>query len=497
MMKKTLYTLLVAQLFLLLLWGNSFAFTGELWGKEVDVKGSIQQTMNIKTHEDERDIRYQSFRSTLRGELLYQLAEGPNLNMQFYTLANYYYDYVLDIDTNHRHAVRDEAGGRRKYRDVRRPRDSDEWLSELYADVKYKDFQVRLGKQLVSWGETAESRVADLINPLDIKYLIAFPDWEDYKLGLWMARMYYTPPNMWQNLSFELIVIPFDFLETRTPPAGHAIYAGTPVLPDGWFQRVLDSQRRDRPADTLKNLEIGLRIRGYSNIGEGVDWTLSHFYTRLDTPIIDGAEGQSNLMGVLLTGRQRGTIWTYPHYNSTAFTFSTTWHKIASTIRGECAYNTNRDYNYGTAANNVSSTKEKDLLTIALTLDRKTMVPWLSEWNRSRTVDFSFTFYQYWLLNHEYDKSTGEYLLWESGTRDSSWTKFTLSATTGFFFDSLITRMNFAYDVNGNSTIMPMIVYQPGDHWQWVLVYQQFNEGRVVPETRYGNQVLLSARYEF
>jgi hypothetical protein len=42
-----------------------------------------------------------------------------------------------------------------------------------------------------------------------------------------------------------------------------------------------------------------------------------------------------------------------------------------------------------------------------------------------------------------------------------------------------------------------MIVYQPGDHWQWVLVYQQFNEGRAVPETRYGNQVLLSARYEF
>jgi hypothetical protein len=57
--------------------------------------------------------------------------------------------------------------------------------------------------------------------------------------------------------------------------------------------------------------------------------------------------------------------------------------------------------------------------------------------------------------------------------------------------------MNFAYDVNGNSTVMPMIVYQPGDHWQWVLVYQQFNEGRAVPETRYGNQVLLSARYEF
>lgn len=495
-MKKVLCTLFVVQLLLFLPWENVFAFSFELFGKDLDVKGSIQQTLNIKTHEDQRDIRFNSFRSTLRGEMLYKLVEGPDFNIQFYTLANYYYDYVLDIDSDHRHSVRSEAGGRHKYRDVRRPRDSDEWLSELYLDVKYKDFQVRLGKQLVSWGETAESRVADLINPLDLKYIIAFPDWEDYKLGLWMSRIYYTPPNMWQNMAFELIVIPFDFLETRVPPAGHGAFAGTPIMPGDLFQRVLGSQRRDTPPDTLKNLEIGLRIRGYSNIGEGVDWTLSHFYTRLDTPIIDGAEGQSNLIGLILSGRQRRTIWAYPHYNSTAFTFSTTWNKIGSAIRGECAYNTNRDYNYGTAANNVSSTKEKDLLTIALTLDRKTMIPWLSYWNRSRTVDFSFTFYQYWLLNHQYDKSTGEYILWESGTRDSSWTKFSLSATTGFFFDSLITRLNLSYDVNGNNLIMPMIVYAPGDHWQWVATYQQFNKGRG-SETRYANQVLLSARYEF
>lgn len=495
-MKKLLCTVVVLYFLLFLPLGSNFAATFTLLDKELDIKGSVQQTMNIKTHEDDRDIRYNSFRTTARGELLYKMVDSADLNIQFYTLANYYYDYALDIDYDHRRSVREEGGGRHQYRDVQRPRDSDEWLDELYADVKYKDLQVRIGKQLVSWGETAESRVADLINPLDLKYIIAFPDWEDYKLGLWMARLYYTPPNMWQNLAFELIVIPFDFLETRTPPAGHGAFAGQPVLPGDLFQRVLDSQRRDVPPDTLKNLEIGLRIKGYSNIGEGVDWALSHFYTRLDTPIIDGAEGQSNLIRLLLTGKQHGTIWDYPYYNSTAFTFSTTWHAIASAIRGECAYNTNRDYNYGTAANNVSSTREKDLLTTALTLDRKTMVPWLSEWNRSRTVDFSFTWYQYWLFNHQYDKRTGEYIIWESGTRDSTWTKFTLSATTGFFFDSLITRLNLGYDINGNSTVMPMVVFSPGDHWQWVAAYQQFNEGRG-SETRYANQVLLSARYEF
>ena len=144
MMRKVLCTLFVVQLLLFLPWENVFAFSFELFGKDLDVKGSIQQTLNIKTHEDQRDIRFNSFRSTLRGETLYKLVEGPDFNIQFYTLANYYYDYVLDIDSDHRHSVRSEAGGRHKYRDVRRPRDSDEWLSELYLDVKYKDFQVRL-----------------------------------------------------------------------------------------------------------------------------------------------------------------------------------------------------------------------------------------------------------------------------------------------------------------------------------------------------------------
>ncbi|MEI6125493.1 MAG: DUF1302 family protein [Pseudomonadota bacterium] len=466
------------------------AFDGRL-----DLKGSIQETLNIKTHQDERDIRFNSFRTTVRGEVLYKVKDADNFNINFYTLANYYYDTVLSIDNDLRYSVRHEAGGRYKYRDVERPRDSEEWLKETYFDVKYNAFRIRLGKQLVSWGETGESRVADLINPLDAKYIIAFPDWEDYKLGLWMGRMFFSPTGLWQDMSFELLVIPFNFVETRVPPAGHGAFVGQPILPDGLMQKVLDSQRRDTPDESFKNLEIGLRIKGYSNIGEGVDWYLSHFYTRLDSPIINGKKGMNNLVKLILFGSPGGRVWTYPHYNSTAFSFSTTATKIKSVIKGECALNTKRDYNYGLAANNASKIKEKSLLTTALTFERKTLIPWLSEMNRNEPFSFTLTWYQYWMFNHEYDKHTGKYILGETG-RDSSLTKFTLSMSTSYFFYTLIPALNIAYDTNGSSTVVGQLVYMPTFHWQFVAFYQQFNEG-TGQETRYGNQVGLSIKYDF
>ena len=203
-MKRLLVMALVIVTFLIFQWGDAFAF--KLLDDKIDCKGSIQQTMNIRTHQDERDVRYSSFRSVLRFESLYDMVETPELDINLYGLFGYYYDFALDVDASQRRAIAYEAG-RGKYRDFQRPRNDEEWLKEFYTDIKFKDFQIRLGKQFVRWGDTAESRVADIINPLDMKYMVAFPDWEDYKIGLWMARLYYTPANMWQDMAFEVIVI--------------------------------------------------------------------------------------------------------------------------------------------------------------------------------------------------------------------------------------------------------------------------------------------------
>lgn len=493
-MKRLTLMALVAFTFVIFQWGNALAF--EYLDGKIKWRGNIQQILNMRTHEDVRDVRFTSFRTMFRLEGFYDIYRTTDSSLRLFTLANYYYDEGLDLDSSQRHAVRYEAG-KDKYRDYRRPRNSEEWLSEFYLDFKYKTFQARIGKQLVSWGETAESRVADLINPLDMKYFISFPDWEDFKIGLWMARLYYTPINIWQDLSFELLVIPFDFEETRLPPAGTGFFFGVPQMPGGALQKIFDKQRRDAPNDGGRNLEIGFRIRGYSDIGEGVDWTISHFYTRRDTPIIAGRKGSNNLTRLFLGLPLDGKAYTYPHYNSTAATFSTTWDRIKSTIRGECVYNTNVDYQYSAIPQQGYKIKEKDLITTALTIDRATMVPWISAWNRNTSFTINFTWYQYWLLNHKYNKKTGEYIQWEAGdgmNRDSSWTKFTLSIMTGFWFYRILPIFNFSYDVNGNSAVVGALAFAPGDHWQWSVSYQQVNESG---PGRYQNQMVFNARYEF
>jgi len=366
---------------------------------KLDVRGSIQQTTNIFTHEDQRDIRLSSFRTLGRMEAGYTAYHTQDLRLKFYGLVNYYYDNALQMDSDLRSAIRDEAGSS-KFRYYERPRNSDEWLKELYVDLMDSGaFQIRLGKQLVSWGDVADARVADVVNPIDNKYRLAFPDWEDYKLGLWMARVFYTPEGWWQDLSFEAVIIPFDFEENRGPPAPGLI--GLPIFPNQGAQKMLDAQRSDAPEDGLRNFEGGLRIRGYADIGEGVDWVVSHFYSRLDSPLVDGTQGSINLatmLGILPPFLAKGDTYTYPFYNSTAFILNTTWDKLGAAIRSEWVYNTNRDYQYGTSIAS-GDIKEKDLVvgTIKVAFSG-IMIPYYSSHmfgNKNRPMSLSIIFSQY------------------------------------------------------------------------------------------------------
>ncbi|GAG32843.1 unnamed protein product, partial [marine sediment metagenome] len=65
---------------------------------------------------------------------------------------------------------------------------------------------------------------------------------------------------------------------------------------------------------------------------------------------------------------------------------------------------------------------------------------------------------------------------------------------TGFFYDTLNPFFNLVYDVNGPTTIIGGFWYMPGDHWQWSIAYQQYNEQGIF---RYQDQVTFSMRYEF
>jgi hypothetical protein len=200
-----------------------------------------------------------------------------------------------------------------------------------------------------------------------------------------------------------------------------------------------------------------------------------------------------NELGVALPKSKEGRIFTYPYYLSSAITFARPWSWAKSVIRGEVVLNSGREYNQ--APTNTIVTRE--LLTTAVSWDRKNMIPYFSYWNRSRSVGSSLTWYHYKLFGFE------KGINWEAGKdglKQSTWDKLTLVLDTGFYFDVITTGLSMSYDANEANTIVGFIKFAPGNHWRWQVTYQQTNEsddakGKDIG--RYQNQLMFSMRYEF
>jgi hypothetical protein len=485
---KKLLIIVMTFFFTICIVPNALAFKDpfKVFGRDLVVKGSIQQNLDLRTHRDERDVQYSSLKTTLRVEGDYHIYNSAKLDVSFYTLLHYWYDNGDNIENNLRDSIRFEDNGSHALKNYRRSNEIEEVMKEFYLDLRGRTWQARLGRQIVSWGETSLLQVADIINPLDLFNLKAFPDFDDLKVGLWMARLFWTPEAMWQDLSFEFIFIPPDFQPTRLPPAGSPLFFGTPVMGEDTFGKILSKQRRDTPANDWSNTEFGLRIRGFT---WDTSWTLSYFYSRRDDPIIDGRKGFNNFTRLLLGLPDRGKVFTYPHTQTVGFTFDRPLTKIRSTLRGETTL-LFKDYQYGTF-----EVKSRKLFVNALSLDRKIYIPWLTPLNRMRYMGATVTWFYYKLIDHKHNKATGEYIDWESGTRDSSWNVFSVMLDYGFLFDQILPSFNFAYDINGGTTVVGALKYAPGDHWRYQVTYQQTNEqGR---NKHMQDQVMFSVQYEF
>jgi hypothetical protein len=510
---KKLSLAVTAIVIVLVVWCSRGVFAFELFnGRLHEGRGNFTQCWNLRTHQDDRDIYTSSARTTFRIEGLLDItAPGCTPKLQAYGLFQYWHDWAPDADLNLRDSILHETGGSHKLHDYQYCRtDFREMVKELYLDFNWGPWNIRPGLQMVSWGETAETRVADLINPLDTKNLVAFPDWEDYKIGLWMLRVFYNPYHTWQDISYEFILIPYFEPNILTPagsaPSGSPIPGyvrtryGTIYWPE-YTSDVMHHMQHDTPKKG--NVEVGLRIRGQTH---DVDWTVSTFYTRLDSPIINGAEGVTNLMnmmnkkaikklGLAYPIPPTGKIYTYPHYLSTAITYSTPifWKQV---LRGEACLNSNREYNYGRTNQVVT----RDLFTHALTLNRYNMVPWFSYWNRARSVTSAFTWTYYKLFGFKHNEKTREYIVWENGrNRDSSFQTFSLALSTDFLYAWIAPSFTISYNTNRSTTLVGAIRSKPGDRWWYQVAYQQINELKSgnLDVGRYSDQVILTIGYEF
>ncbi|MEW6442200.1 MAG: DUF1302 family protein [bacterium] len=121
------------------------------------------------------------------------------------------YDTIFNIRYDEYKNIRKESPSRFDYGlyDIEYEYD----LREATVDFVYQGEGgtgfLRLGRQLVSWGETAGLTITDNINPPDNSFQMFFLNPDDLKIPLWMGRVNYSPPPVgFIRPTFEFLAIP-------------------------------------------------------------------------------------------------------------------------------------------------------------------------------------------------------------------------------------------------------------------------------------------------
>jgi len=139
------------------------------------------------------------------------------------------------------------------------------FLEDTYLDLSKGDWDLRLGRQNIIWGEVIGAFVADVVSAKDFREFI-LPDFDVVRIPQWAARAEYFKGDY----HAELIWIPVPTYDRIGYP-GAEFYPHLPV-PPGANSVVLGEQK---PAWTLGNTNYGAR----GSVLKG-GWDVSVFYYR-------------------------------------------------------------------------------------------------------------------------------------------------------------------------------------------------------------------------
>jgi hypothetical protein len=225
-------------------------------------------------------------------------------------------------------------------------------LKELYLDINFKNFDLRIGRQIVRWGVVEGARVTDEINPLDF-YELILRDIDDRYIPLFMAK-----GNLYIGSdSFEAILIP-EVRGHRPAPRGSE-WEQFQFLPN----IVKPKHAWQNFPDNIENTEIALK---YTHVFAGFELSGSYFYTWDDFPSSFRTIAGLGVFGV------SPEVNFIPRYNRLSIygtTFSKTFTRFV--LNAEAAYVKGK--NFGTRFGDVLTTPmgetEKDFVKYAFGFD--------------------------------------------------------------------------------------------------------------------------------
>lgn len=141
----------------------------------------------------------------------------------------------------------------------------DGYIYETYADFSLGTWELRLGRQLIVWGEAVGLFFADVVSGLDLREFV-LPEFELIRLPQWAARAEYFGENFYG----EVVYIPLVTTD-NIGEFGAEFYPISPnIVPPGVTLRVLDE---NVPRDAGSEFGFGMRGAYLKN-----GWDASIFY---------------------------------------------------------------------------------------------------------------------------------------------------------------------------------------------------------------------------
>jgi hypothetical protein len=176
--------------------------------------------------------------------------------------------------------------------DVRRDQRFNAFLRENYIDFGAGDFDFRVGRQHIVWGEMVGLFFADVVSAKDLREFI-LPDFDTLRIPQWAARAEYFK----NDFHAEAIWIPVVSYDDIGKP-GAEFFPAVPAAPPGFVTQFSNEQF---PRRTLANSNYGVRLSTLTN-----GWDLSGFYYR-------SLDAQPTFYRQIALGPQPAFVWQARH----------------------------------------------------------------------------------------------------------------------------------------------------------------------------------------
>jgi len=352
-----------------------------------------------------------------------------------------WYDGVYDLTDHYPRAVKDNQK-------------TDGELRDTYVDLSHGNWDARVGKQQVVWGEALGLFYADVVNAKDLREFV-LPDFEFIRIPEWGTDLEYTL----HNLHAELVWLPVPSMNLVGRPGSE--FAFPAPAPPG-FQTVYGPERM--PAQTLDNSELGGRLAYRAS---GWDLGLFHLRTWDKSPVYERTFSPDEMT---LTA-------THPRLTIDGATFAKEIEEIV--FKGELVYNTNK-YFQTTDIASVNGLASKNYVDYLLGADH-------TFW---KNMNASVQWAQRWIQQYEAD-------LYQQKKIQST---VTVSVRQTFLDDHWEPEVLVIQDLEwGDRMIRPGVTYKITPHWRWSggMDFFSGNPEGLFGEFSHHNRGYMEVRYDF